>query len=173
SLRVISGDTTVTEVLDAVGPAFWPELAQHYGSEYRGEALEENAQHVAPGQAVLLIGSDPGIAGWLEPLLAAEGLSLLVAPDAESAGKLLRTNEDIAFIIGDLPDEDTLEQCIERLRENRLHISWARLPSLVLLPQALSAHHQALRDSGVMAEIMGKPLEVTQLLGHIWHARAR
>ncbi|MFM7783865.1 MAG: GspE/PulE family protein, partial [Gammaproteobacteria bacterium] len=56
SLRVISGDTTVTEVLDAVGPAFWPELAQHYGSEYRGEALEENAQHVAPGQAVLLIG---------------------------------------------------------------------------------------------------------------------
>ena len=55
----------------------------------------------------------------------------------------------------------------------RQAISWARLPALVLLPPALAQREDELRESGVMAAFMPKPLNVAALVDHIRHAHAR
>ena len=173
SLRVISGDTTVSEVMEAVGPSFWPELAEHYGTVCFADALELAPTHVAAGQSVLLIGNDSGLAERLETMLEQEGLVLISVKTAEEAHAALQNNEEIAFIIGDVPDDEALPQAIERLRHNRLHISWARLPALVLLPPALTGQEDALRESGVMAAFLTRSFDPRALLQHIWQARAR
>ena len=173
SLRVISGDTTVSEVMEAVGPSFWPELAEHYGTVCFADALELAPTHVAAGQSVLLIGNDSGLAERLETMLEQEGLVLISVKTAEEAHAALQNSEEIAFIIGDVPDDEALPQAIERLRHNRLHISWARLPALVLLPPALTGQEDALRESGVMAAFLTRSFDPRALLQHIWQARAR
>jgi type II secretory ATPase GspE/PulE/Tfp pilus assembly ATPase PilB-like protein len=173
SLRVISGDTTVAEVMEAVGPSFWPELADHYGTVCFADALELNPHHVNAGQTVLLIGDDAALADKLAPLLEAEGLLLSHVRSAEEAHIALEKNEEIAFIIGDIPEGEALPQAIERLRANRLHISWARLPALVLLPGNLADQEPALRESGVMAAFLRKPWDEQDILKCIWQSRAR
>lgn len=171
--RVISGDTTVAEVMAAVGPSFWPELAEHYGAVCFQDTLDLTPTAIVAGQSVMLIGEDATLAERLEIALEQEGLHLDHVVDAESARALLEKKEDIAFILGDLPDGLALSEAIERLRRNRLHISWARLPALVMIPQSLAGQEQALRESGVMAGFMDKPVDMPMLLDYIWHARAR
>ena len=173
SLHVISGDTTVNEVMESVGPGFWPELAEHYGAVCFSETLDLAPRHIAAGQCVLLMSNEKALAEQLEPALAEAGLRLAVADSAEIAHELLNKDEDIAFIIGDIPEHATLDTAIEQLRHNRLHISWTRLPALVLLPGHLSAAETALRESGVMAAFMSKPIDLYGILDHIQHAQAR
>jgi type II secretory ATPase GspE/PulE/Tfp pilus assembly ATPase PilB-like protein len=172
SLRVISGDTTVSEVMEAVGPSFWPELAEHYGTVCFADAMELTPQHVAAGQAVLLIGEDPAFAAELESALAPNDLTLEFARTPEEAHARLQQNENIAFIVGDLPDGIDPDDAAERLRQNRLHITWARLPALVLLPPSLAGQEEALRQSGVMAAFMARPFDMPSLLNHISQAHA-
>ncbi|MCP5158848.1 MAG: Flp pilus assembly complex ATPase component TadA [Gammaproteobacteria bacterium] len=169
---VISGHTTVGEVMAAVGPSFWPELADHYGAVCFDDALDLTPKYVSPGQTVLLIGGDELFSKQLEAALEQEGLHLAIADRAEKARTLLESNENIAFILGDLPDDIPLAEAIERLRRNRLHISWARLPALVLIPETLAGQEPALRESGVLAAFMSKPVSIENLLDHIWHAKA-
>jgi type IV pilus assembly protein PilB len=173
SLRVISGDTTVADVMEAVGPSFWPELAEHYGTVCFSDTLELAPQHVKAGQGVLVIAPQAGLAEPLGTALEQEGLYLTVAPDAETAHALLQKDEDLAFIIGDVPEDATLEHAIEQLRHNRLHISWARLPAAVLLPPTLALCETQLRESGVMGELLIKPITPAALIDRIYHARAR
>lgn len=173
SLRVISGDTTVREVMGSVGPSFWPELAEHYGAVCFADTLDLATHHVSAGQCVLLMSPQSGLADQLEPVLQREGLRLVASPDVDTAHEMLRHDEDIAFIIGDVPEDATLEQAIDLLRRNRLHISWARLPAAVLLPERLMAHETDLRESGVMAALLAKPIDPASLTYHIQNARAR
>ena len=173
SLRIISGDTTVAEVRESVGPGFWSELAEHYGGACDGLTVDPVPQHVKPGQAALIISPQPGLVDPLAAALEHDGLHLIVAADAETAHALLEQDEEIAFIIGDLPDDATPEQAIEQLRHNRLHISWARLPAAILLPAALAGHEARLRDSGVMGDLLIKPVTPSALVERIHRARAR
>ena len=171
--RIISGDTTVQEVLATVGPGFWSELAQHYGSIFTGEMELPTLSHVMTGQGVLLMSTDAALAATLGPSLAAVGLRLMQAASAEQAQACLRKDEDIAFIIGDVPESLSLEQAVAHLGNNRLNIAWARLPSVVLISSGLFDHKAALRDSGVMGELMDKPVDVDDLLLHIRRSQAR
>jgi CheY-like chemotaxis protein len=171
--RVISGDTTVREVMDVVGPGFWPELARHFnvapGTQFE---LPEMPQDVG-GQAVLLIGTDPALAERLAPALDGQGLRLVVAAHAEEAKACLQKDEDILFIVGDLDERLTLQQAIDITRDNRQHISWARLPSVLLLPQALATHEAELQASGVLAHCLVKPVQIDALVQYIRRARSR
>ncbi|MBS7808489.1 GspE/PulE family protein [Variovorax sp. PCZ-1] len=173
SLRVISGDTTVAEVVEAVGPSFWPELAEHFGTICHTDPIEISTQQIISGQGVLLMAAQNGMLESMRAELQNEGLVLSVAPDAETAHTMLQKDENIAIIIADIPEEATLEQAIQTLQHNRLHISWARLPSAVLLPPALMPYEDQLRDSGVMAEMLYKPLAPNALINFIHQARAR
>lgn len=173
SLRIISGDTTVAEVVEAVGPSFWPELAQHYGSVSLSNVEDLTAQNVGASQGLLVINPQ---SHWDEAMLASldqEGLKLFTAPDAETAHDMLAKNEDIAFIIGDVPETATLEQVVEGLQNGRLHTSWTRLPTAVLLPAHLADFETQLRESGVLADILIKPIDSNMLFKHIRRARAR
>jgi type IV pilus assembly protein PilB len=165
--RVISGDTTVREVIEVVGPSFWPELARHFnvapGTEFE---LPDLPQDVG-GQAVLLIGTDSALAERLAPALDEQGLRLVVAAHALEAKACLQKDEDILFIVGDLDERLTLQQAIETARDNRQHISWARLPSVLLLPQTLAAQESELQASGVLANCLLKPIQIDALVRHI------
>ena len=171
--RVISGDTTVAEVQDTVGPGFWSELAQHYGTIFSGDLELPPPSHVMTGQGVLLMSTDAALAATLQPVLETVGLRLLVVATAELAQACLRKDEDIAFIIGDVPESLSLEQAVAHLSDNRLNIAWARLPALVLISSALIEQRAALIDSGVMGELMAKPVDLQALLHYIRRSQAR
>jgi type II secretory ATPase GspE/PulE/Tfp pilus assembly ATPase PilB-like protein/CheY-like chemotaxis protein len=173
SLRVISGDTTVREVMDAVGPAFWSELAAHYGAYFSAEVAEAIPTNAAKGFGVLLVGGDDKLAETLRVLFDEEGLRIVAAPDAQAADRLLHEDEDIAFIVRNVPDGRGLDEVSAVLREHRLHTAWARLPSAVLLPPSLEVHQEALRSSGSMAAMLVKPLDVAELLAQIRRSQAR
>jgi type IV pilus assembly protein PilB len=171
--RVISGDTTVLEVMDTVGPGFWAELAQHYGSIFNGDMELPPPSHVMTGQGVLLMSTDAALADTLKPALEAVGLLMLVVANAEQAQACLRKDENIAFIIGDVPESLSLEQAVAHLSNNRLNIAWARLPALVLISNALLDQRAALIASGVMGELMAKPVDMQALLQYIRRSQAR
>jgi type II secretory ATPase GspE/PulE/Tfp pilus assembly ATPase PilB-like protein len=173
SHRIISGDTTVSEVAQSVGPAFWPELAAHHGTACPDEGLDLEPLHVVAGQGVLLIGRDSGLAERLRGAVEAIGLRLLSCDTPGQAQALLRRDEEIAFILGDVPEAFGAEELRATLQEFRLHVSWSRLPTLVLLPPALADQEEALRRSGSLAQFLHKPVDPETLVQHIRRAQAR
>lgn len=173
SLRIISGDTTVAEVMDSVGPSFWPELAGHFGTIFSTDALDLASRHVQTGQRVLVIAPQPGLAELLTAALEEEGLSLTAAQDAKAAQTLLKKDEDIAFIVSDVPEDATLAQAIDLLRQIRLHTSWSRLPAAALLSPHLAQCEAQLREGGMMSDLLIKPVIPAVLANHIHRARSR
>jgi type II secretory ATPase GspE/PulE/Tfp pilus assembly ATPase PilB-like protein len=173
SLRIISGDTTVSEVMEVVGPGFWPELAAQHGAVLAQQSMDLMAQDIAAGQAVLLITERGELRKDLEQALQLLGLRLIVCETPESAGELLRSNEDIAFILGEVPEGYLLAQLEGALQAFRLHVAWARLPTLVVLPSALADHEEVLRQSGSMAEFLTRPVSAQQIVDHIRRSHAR
>ena len=85
----------------------------------------------------------------------------------------LQKDERILFTVGDLDERLTLQQAIDITRDNRQHISWARLPSILLLPQTLAAHEAELQVSGVLAHCLVKPVQIDALVQYIRRARSR
>jgi type IV pilus assembly protein PilB len=173
SLRVISGDTTVREVMDSVGPSFWNELAAHYGSYFSADQLESIPLNAAQGQGVLLLSRDRALAAQLAEHFAANDMRLVVADELAAAEALLHQDEDICFIIGDAPGEATAESLGAQLQEGRRHVAWARLPSAVLIPPALEPAIESFKAAGAMAAFITKPADPEQLLARIRRAQAR
>lgn len=172
SMRVISGDTTVQEVMDAVGPSFWPELAKHFGTTFGNDWQGDMPAPTVPSPAVLLMGSDVEQAQGLVALLEPAGYRLLQVSSREEAHALLTQDEEVVFVLGDVGDSQTLEQAQDRLADNRAYIAWARLPAAVLLPPALAGTQETLRESGVMGTMFVKPFDGQELLAHIRRSRA-
>ncbi len=173
SMRIISGDTTVSEVFEVVGPGFWPQLAQHYGAVCFTETMELTTQPLTSGQAVMLMSTNSALTQALERLLTRQGMRLVAVADAEQGNVALHKDEDIVFIIGDIDEGVGLDQAQDILRNNRLHISWARLPAAVLLPESLMGQQTALRHSGVLAaSFLQKPLDEQALLQTIARSHA-
>jgi len=173
SLRIISGETTVSEVMESVGPTFWSELSEHYGTTFDPEAAGAHMGQGAAGQPVLVIGQDAALVEQLRPALEHSGQSLTWVSTAEEAHAHLQEDEDITFIIGDLADGVNLTDAAEQLRLNRLHTSWSRLPALVLVPTSLAGQEERLRATGVMASFMAKPVDAQAVVDHIRQAHAR
>ena len=173
SLRVISGDTTVREVMETVGPSFWNELAQHYGAYFSAEQLEAIPVNAAEGQGILLISSDAELAGQLESILRDADLRLVRATALDQLHDILKRDEEISFIIGDIPEGTTLDDAVELLRAGRLQVTWARLPSAVLIPKSLETAIDTFKAAGSMAALLTKPVDGAELLQRIRRAQAR
>ena len=121
----------------------------------------------------MLMSEDAALAELLKRLLEAEGMRLQVATSRELAFEILRRDELIAYIIGDLPEGISVEAAADVLRKNRRDISWARLPSAVLIPASITGQEDYLRTSGVMGELMTKPVDPKRLLDLIRSSQAR
>jgi hypothetical protein len=174
SLRIISGETTVGEVISAVGSqTFWQEVASHYGTSAPMSVVQSRMMVADDVGGVLLISQDIKLADGLRKVLAMEGLRLEVAGDAETARDLLNQDEYLSFVIGDIPEQATLSDAIATLRHNRLHIAWARLPAVVLVPAAIFAERDRLAASGVMGDLLPKPVNARGLVERITSARFR
>lgn len=171
--RVMSGDTTVAEVMETVGPGFWSELAAHYGRSFEDDGDADFTPQIVSGQAVLLMSQDAELARQIGEALEQDGLRLVIADTAEAAQACLRRDEDIAFIVGDVDDRLDLQQAAEHLRNNRQNIAWARLPSVVLVTAPLMGQREALLGSGVLGDLMAKPVDALALRAHIRRAHSR
>ena len=55
----------------------------------------------------------------------------------------------------------------------RLQVTWARLPSAVLVPKPLEAAIDTFKANGSLATLHTKPVDTTELLRHIRRAQAR
>jgi type II secretory ATPase GspE/PulE/Tfp pilus assembly ATPase PilB-like protein len=173
SHRIISGDTTVNEVMEVVGPSFWPELAAEHGAELAQQAMDLMAQEIAPGQAVLLVSRGGDLREGLEQALQDLGLRMITCETPDTAGDLLHANEDIAFVLGEVPEDYPRAQLEAELQAYRIHLSWARLPTLVVLPTELAGQEETLRQSGSMAEFLTRPVSTRQVVDHIRRSHAR
>ena len=116
---------------------------------------------------------DAALEAQLAKAVEAEGLRLVVAASATEAKDCLQKDENIVFIVGDLDDGMTLQQAIDATQSNRQHISWSRLPGLLLVPPGLVAHEEQLRASGVLADMLPKPVDADMLRLRIRRAQAR
>lgn len=172
ALRIISGDTTVNEVAGTVGPNFWMELSKHFGVLCPTD-IDLQTHNIAPNAGILLMSPDPALAALIKPILEAESLRLVVALTREEAHEQLKKDEQIAFIIGDLPDAISAKDAAEFLQKNREQITWARLPAAVLLPVSIADQEDYLRTSGVLGEFLSKPVEPQRLLEVIRSSQAR
>jgi hypothetical protein len=172
SLRIMSGDTTVREVMDAVGPGFWPELARHYGTTFQNDPQDAFPEPIVLSPGVLLMSGNAALALTMTEWLTPHGYRVLHAPTREEAQALLVQDEEIVFIVGDIDDHLTLAQAQAWFLANRAQIAWARLPAAVLVPPALADAQDALRNSGVMAAMFNKPVSGTELVDHIRRSRA-
>jgi len=174
SHRIMSGESTVGEVLEAVGPSFWRELALHHGTELSDDDSDGAHEPLEAGHAVLLISEHPDeAASGMADAVKEAGLRLHTCANAKAAEQLLHDDERIAVIVGDLPDAASLPQAAALLQEFRAHVAWSRLPALVLLPEALAGQQQHLRESGSMAEFLTKPVKDEDLMRAIQRAHAR
>jgi CheY-like chemotaxis protein len=173
SLRIISGDTTVREVMDAVGPSFWTELARHYGTTFQSDLQDTFPEPMAPSPGVLLMGANTALADTLGQQLTPLGYRLLQVATRDEAHAMLVQDEEIVFIVGDIEDHLNLAEAQAWFLENRARTAWARLPSAILLPTSLSQQQAALRDSGVMATMFTKPVNGPELIAHIRRSRAQ
>jgi CheY-like chemotaxis protein len=174
SHRIMSGESTVGEVLEAVGPSFWRELALHHGTELSDDDSDGAHEPLEAGHAVLLISDHPDeAASGMADAVKEAGLRLHTCANAKAAEQLLHDDERIAVIVGDLPDAASLPQAAALLQEFRTHVAWSRLPALVLLPEALAGHQQHLPESGSMAEFLTKPVKDEDLMRAIQRAHAR
>jgi type IV pilus assembly protein PilB len=172
SHRILSGDTTVAEVLEAVGPGFWRELARHHGTELRDDESDAAEAPLEAGHAVLLISEQAEAAG-VEVAVKEAGLRLHTCATAKAAEQLLHEDERIAVIVGDMPESASVAQAGVLLQEFRTHVAWSRLPALVLLPAAMAEQQHLLRESGSMAEFLIKPIKDGDLMRAIQRAHAR
>jgi hypothetical protein len=172
SLRIISGDTSVRELMDAVGPSFWPELAKHYGTTFQNDPQDAIPEPMVLSPGVLLMSNSSALVDALTELLKPHGYRVLQAPTREEAQALLVQDEEIVFIVGDIDDSLTLAEAQAWFLANRAQVAWARLPAAVLIPAALSDTKDALRDSGVMGTMFDKPFEGAALVEHIRRSRA-
>lgn len=154
ALRVISGETTVTEVMDAVGRSFWPELAAHYGTDFTLDdaAFQPLLAGASPG--VLLIGRHSPMAGPLAAELGDLGLRLVETRTADEAAQALRIDEELVFVVLDFGDCQDVTQLQADLAQARRLGAWARLPALVLMHRSLLEQEGALRAVGMTAEVL-------------------
>jgi DNA-binding NtrC family response regulator len=159
--------------METVGPSFWADIAAHYGVAFNDSPELDTVSQIVGGQGVLLMSQDAALAAQLAPAMELEGLRLVVAKTAEEARECLRRDEDMAFIIGDEDDRFTLQQATQHLANNRLHIAWARLPAVVLVAAPLMYQRDELLGSGVLGELMSKPVDLAALKLLIRRSQAR
>ena len=159
--------------MDSVGPTFWSELARHFGTHVEMQEDLLYPDRTTSDPAVLLMSTDAGLARALEPSLNEQGYRLVTAATRELARERLLADERIVFIIGDAPEEVTVEQAALWFQENRKYIAWARLPSVVLVPPAVASERDYLRKSGLLGDLMAKPCDFDSLIVHIRRSQAR
>lgn len=167
ALRIISGETTVREVMHAVGRTFWPELAARYGTGFVPDESAAQALFTGASPAVLMIGRQSAMAAPLAAELEPLGMRLVEARTPDEAAQVLRADEEVVFVVIDLGDSQDLNALKGDLALARRLGAWARLPALVLVPPALKDREDDLRAEGLMSEVMAadaRPGDVVKAL---------
>lgn len=173
SFKVISGDTTVSEVLGSVGNTFWRELAEHYGTQLDDEASNLAAHALVEEPGVLLISGDIELTRAVETAIQTDGYRLFVAADPVGAAVILRQEEGVIFVIMDFEDDLPLEAALESRRAAGQALYWSRLPALVLFPPHLATHEELFRENGMMSPCLTKPFSIADLLLQLRRSQAR
>ena len=172
-LRIVSGDTTINEVIKSVGHGFWHELANYYGTQLQEDELNLITQVVADHPGVVLISKDATLSQEIDQSLKAADYKVITVPDPVTANQIFKQEENITFVVMDIENDTSLSAAVERLREASRIMYWSRLPALVLLPPGLAEQESVLRENGVISPSLAKPVKIDSLLAQIRRSYAR
>ena len=172
-LRVVSGETTISEVVKSVGHSFWSELAKYYGTQLQEDDLNLISQVVADNPGVVIISKDAALAQDLSQGLQAADYKVFVVPDPTAANQIFKQEDNVTFVVTDIANNTSLSAAEESLREAGRIMYWTRLPALVLLPPELAKQEAVFRDNGVISPCLAKPVAMDSLLAQIRRSYAR
>jgi len=157
SRLIVSGDTSVAEVMRVLGSAFWQKLATEFGTQAPSSPPSINQQEKSVNLSVLLISHDQGLIADMTELLADKNMPCLSCSTADEASVLLQNNDQICFIIGDLENQED-DANLAFFQEARVKLYWSYLPALLLIPHGHEALQEKLRGIGVISEMLMKPI---------------
>jgi type IV pilus assembly protein PilB len=149
--RIISGDTSVNEVLRVIGQRFWPATAKAFGYPVPPDAMlamaggEDSEDELA---GVLVFHRDPERARVLGEAIKAEHFEPLIASTPDEARRLVEKKENVALIVADI-DPAPDQTAFELLKSLRVALAWAQLPALPIVWSGDHEVREALETHGV------------------------
>lgn len=172
ALRVISGDTTVREVLAEAGPAFWLDTARRYGTDLSavGEWYPTFEGSVSE---VILVSTDAVVIDDVKRALPADEFTVSVVASTALASERMKAADNVSFVIMDIPASATLDSALQLLAGAARDMYWSRLPAAVLLGAGIAGDTAPLRERGVMSPCLAKPLDPAALLTAVRSGQAR
>lgn len=173
SLRIVSGETTVAEVIAGAGPAFWMELAAYYGTPFDPVQSTWYPQQAALSPTALLITQDAALAARLGAVLEPEEFALSTVENPADGSARLRENDGIQFVFMDVADGTPAEDAAALLAEAGRQMYWSRLPAAVLLPESLLGAESLLRSRGIISPCLSRQAAPEELMMVLRSHRAR
>jgi len=162
---VISGETSIYEAARVLGKDFWDGIAIEYGTK-RLSVVPVCESSISSLHTLLLVSSDQQLIKDFESEVDSEKFGLYHCSTAEKANDILRSHDEIIFVIIDLNDELD-EENIKRIQQARQLLSWSYLPALLLLPEG----HDELKDKliidGATSEMINKPVTANSIIKKI------
>lgn len=162
SRLIVSGETSVAEVMRVLGVTFWQHLATEFGTQASASIPAINQQQQSSALSVLMISQDPLLIADMTQLLAEKNIPCLSCATADEASALLQQDDQICFIIGDLEHQQD-EANVALFNEARIKLYWSYLPALLLIPNGHQALQEKLRDIGVISEMLEKPISAEEI----------
>ena len=149
--RIVSGDTTVSEVVRVLGQRFWVATAAGFNrtapsdavlAMYAGDESLERQSHV------LVYHRERAKAEAIGAALSEHHYLPLIASSPEEARLLLEENADTGLIVADI-DPAPGQTAFEVLKSLRVAMAWAQLPALpIVRGEDMDVRH-ALETHGV------------------------
>lgn len=148
--HVISGDTSVHEVVRVIGQRFWKGAAAGFDRTPPGEASLTmwNGEQEDATMRVLVFHRDEDKAKAIGEALKLEKFVSLIATTPEQARKLVEAEEDVVLIVADI-DPAPGQTGFELLKSLRLFLAWAQLPALPIVHAEDNVVREALETHGL------------------------
>ncbi len=162
--HIMSGDTSVQEAVDVLGIKYWSDLSSEYGEPVNETVfVAEETQGGSHRPTVLLLSRDPALIQTLALGLSDSPYAFAVTPDSEQGCQKLIEDESIVYVLVDIDDAASDEQAANAMRLARQHLSWSRLPALLLVAPNRESLEARIRDEGAISRFMHKPVRISDV----------
>ncbi|WP_157314370.1 GspE/PulE family protein [Chitinibacter sp. GC72] len=154
--HIATGHTTVDEAISVLGQHFWLDLALLHDCPPPDVIYTELSSGKTMAAGVLVISRTPS--AELSSQLENAGFSVFFAPTARDACQLLKSNNSIVMLLGDIGDDIPEDNLILIMQDALRHLAWSRLPAITLLPAGLEHCTLSWRTHGIHIPYLTKPM---------------
>lgn len=171
SRLIVSGETSIEEAIRVIGRHFWHELSEDYNAELAGQNFVDRTtiENSTVKPVILYAGESGSFSEELKLFLGQVWMDILVVDSPESAKASLKENENIEFVILQVPDKN-IEEVADYVKNYRVAMAWSKLPALLYVPQGREDLKQRLREDGATSKFIEQDLPVANIIEEINHA---